>query len=282
MNAPAQLVTLEKLPAREAQRRAELEHVIAQELGSFLRVGAALAEINALRLYRDTHHTFEEYLADKWDLGRSRGYQLIDTHVVADHLSTNCGQKLLPQNEAQFRPLVKYKDEPEKLAEIWGRAVETAPGGRITARHVQQTMFAVEGKEKSEKTQKLRSRTRKEAGLSESFLNAAEALLQEVERARNNKYKCSSREAIAEYLDGVREVVANDGQEIADPVALVDADLAKLLDGGFAILRRNEDNMCIERRNYAGTWLLHTGCSGMVDMDARWKILMRDPKNIRG
>jgi hypothetical protein len=47
----------------------------------------------------------------------------------------NGEQNPLPINERQVRPLTKLKD-PDDQADAWQMAIETAPGGRITAKHV--------------------------------------------------------------------------------------------------------------------------------------------------
>lgn len=49
------------------------EHAIAKGLYHFIAVGAALAEIQEKRLYRQSHDTFEAYLAERWDMARATG-----------------------------------------------------------------------------------------------------------------------------------------------------------------------------------------------------------------
>lgn len=43
--------------------------------------------------------------------------------------------------ESQLRPLTKLKDDPEQQREAWVKAVETAPGGKVTAAHVAKVVF---------------------------------------------------------------------------------------------------------------------------------------------
>jgi hypothetical protein len=50
----------------------------------------------------------------------------------------------IPQNEAQARPLKQIA--PERQAEVWQRAVATAPDGQVTAKHVQQVVNEALGK----------------------------------------------------------------------------------------------------------------------------------------
>jgi hypothetical protein len=45
----------------------------------------------------------------------------------------------LPATETQARPLAHIKD-PDLQRQVWQRAVETAPEGKITAQHVAQTV----------------------------------------------------------------------------------------------------------------------------------------------
>ena len=64
-------------------------------------------------------------------MSRSRAAQLIDASSVCSNLCTNVDK---PKSEFVARPLSKV--EPEKQAEVWQEAVETAPEGKPTAKHV--------------------------------------------------------------------------------------------------------------------------------------------------
>jgi hypothetical protein len=129
------------LSTSEAGRLAELESVIERGLQTFIEVGSALLEIRNSRLYRQTYATFEEYCQERWDLRKSRIYQLMDAAEVVENLKSSTivelsnGYTPLPANEAQARPLAKLGIDMQRQA--WRRAVETAPQGRITARHVE-------------------------------------------------------------------------------------------------------------------------------------------------
>jgi hypothetical protein len=74
-------------------------------------------------------------------LRKSRIYQLMDAAEVVENLKSSTivelssGNVPLPVNEAQARPLAKLEVEMQRR--VWQRAVETAPQGRITARHVE-------------------------------------------------------------------------------------------------------------------------------------------------
>jgi len=126
------LTTTEQL---ELERQ---EAVIARGVETFVEVGNALAAIRDQRLYRTKHESFESYCRDRWEIGRSQAYRLIDAAAVVSNVSP-IGD-IVPSNEAQTRPLASLP--PEQQREAWKEAVETMPGGKPTAAHVQQVVEA--------------------------------------------------------------------------------------------------------------------------------------------
>lgn len=122
------------------QERAELERcegIIGAGLEEFRRVGEALAAVRDGRLYRAAHATFADYLRVRWDLSRSRAYQLITAAEVAAEVSTNGGQG--PANERQARPLDDLPDA-ETRQQAWQAAVDTAGGKQPTAAQVSEAV----------------------------------------------------------------------------------------------------------------------------------------------
>lgn len=118
------------------------EEVVQSGLRQFFEVGHALMRIKELKLYRETHSTFEAYLRDRWDYSKAYGYELISAAEVVDNLSAIGGH---PINERQVRPLTKLEKE-EQLA-AWHKAAMIAQqknGGRITARIVEQAIEEVQ------------------------------------------------------------------------------------------------------------------------------------------
>jgi hypothetical protein len=93
----------------EAKRLAELE---AQIERSNADRGRALREINKGRLYRATYPTFEAYLKVRWDMSRSRAYQLMDFADELD-LSTNVDK---PKTEGAYRANKAAQKKLEKEA----------------------------------------------------------------------------------------------------------------------------------------------------------------------
>ncbi len=125
---------MDSLSLNEVGRLAELETIIEQGIQTFIEVGNALLEIRDSRLYRQEYTTFEEYCQKRWDLKRRRAYQLIE---AAETVSTLNVQNFAHRpNESQARALAQI-EEPEARREVWQKAVETAPDGKITARHVE-------------------------------------------------------------------------------------------------------------------------------------------------
>lgn len=117
------------------ERLCELETVIERGLHTFVEVGAALLEIRDSRLYRENYGTFEEYCRERWGIERRRAYQLMDAAEVAENVKNFSHQSL---RESHVAPLVGLP--PDQQVEVWREAIETAPNGRVTAAHVQETV----------------------------------------------------------------------------------------------------------------------------------------------
>lgn len=94
----------------------------------------ALKEIRDKRLYRQHYDTFQDYCRQRWELSRPRAYQLCAASNVMRDLSTIVDTKLLPENEAQVRPLTRLRGTKHR-AQAWQRAVAlaAAQGRRVTA-----------------------------------------------------------------------------------------------------------------------------------------------------
>jgi hypothetical protein len=109
-----------------------LETVIQKNLQSFVQVGMALMKIRDSKLYQITNRTFEEYCNDRWQFSRRRAYQFIESVTVIENVN-NCSHQ--PATESQTRPLTNLS--PVQQKEAWTKAVETAPAGKVTAKHVE-------------------------------------------------------------------------------------------------------------------------------------------------
>jgi hypothetical protein len=122
------------------------ERTIARGLKSFVEVGMALKEIRDRRLYRQLYSTFEEYCARRWDFSRPRAYELCAASEVIADLSANADIKLLPENEAQARPLTRLKD-PAARRRAWHTAVTLAAAQErpVTARDTEEAVRRLNG-----------------------------------------------------------------------------------------------------------------------------------------
>ncbi len=134
---------------------AELEQLIARSLGTegFYGAGAALRTIRDEKLYQATHRQFAAYVRDRWEMKERAAYQLITAAAVIDTLR-NCAYGTLPATESQARPLTVKTLTPDQVCELWAIVLETAPDGRITARHVKETVGAYLGNEPREQAEK--------------------------------------------------------------------------------------------------------------------------------
>lgn len=126
----------------ETNQLAECEAVIERGLNTFVEVGQALLAIRDARLYRLTHGTFEDYCRERWGMERNYANKLVAAASVMEDLGTVV--PILPANESQARPLTAL-DTPEERQTAWQRAVETAPEGKVTGRHVQAVVDEMRG-----------------------------------------------------------------------------------------------------------------------------------------
>jgi hypothetical protein len=98
---------------------------------AFAAAGKALQAIRDARLYRETHDTFEEYVAERWDMSRASAYRLIDAWPLAEALSPIGDTKL---NEGQIRELLPVADRHGQDAAVTVyRAIAETDGVRVTA-----------------------------------------------------------------------------------------------------------------------------------------------------
>ena len=124
---------MSELTVVERAKLENLEEVIQVGLRSFVDVGRALTEIRDGRLYRNSHETFEDYCKDRWGISKSYATQVIKAAKVVVNLDS-VAIATKPANEAQARPLTSLPDAEQPAA--WQEAMETAPNGKVTAKHV--------------------------------------------------------------------------------------------------------------------------------------------------
>jgi len=125
-----------------------LEGIIAQGMESFITVGNALLMIKDRALYREEFGTFLGYCRERWGIGKNYANRLIVSSQAAHNISqahevvpngTACTPgEIQPTSEYQLRPLTRL--EPDQQREAWEKAVKTAPAGKVTHRHVMNTV----------------------------------------------------------------------------------------------------------------------------------------------
>jgi len=118
----------------------EREQTIERGLQAFYEVGEALLAIREKRLYRESHTTWNQYLRERWDMGKSQAFYLIQSaetyRAIEDHSSTIVelgSSPILPTTENQARELTPLP--PDERPQAWREAVEKA-GGQPTAEDV--------------------------------------------------------------------------------------------------------------------------------------------------
>lgn len=124
--------TAEVLTEAERDQLAAYEQVIDRGLKTFFEVGLALADIQARRLYRQTHEKFADYCQQVWGISDSRARQLIGaTNVVT---AVTAAGLPAPATEAAARELGRVlRETPAALEEVHAAAVEVSGSGKPTA-----------------------------------------------------------------------------------------------------------------------------------------------------
>lgn len=124
----------ESYKIEQQKRLIELENQIRK---AFYEADLAFREIREKRLYKiEGFKSFENYLQEKWGKSKSHANYLIDAaKIISENLLPIISEKVpLPTAETQVRPLKQLK--PEERQEVWRKACETAPNGKVTETHV--------------------------------------------------------------------------------------------------------------------------------------------------
>lgn len=133
--------------SRSGRSLDELKGIVSAGLTSFVEVGRALAEIRDRKLYRETHKTFEAFCSDEWGMNKRYANRLICGSDIVEAMGP---MGPVPQTERQARPLTRVPLDEQ--AEVWRQAVDTAPGGKVTAKHVASVVDAHVGATRETRT----------------------------------------------------------------------------------------------------------------------------------
>lgn len=116
------------LTDEEGQLLYECEQTIEREMSALytagLRVGAALSEVNARRLWRGQNGSFEQYCASRWGLKVRRAYELMEAAGVVANLGDI--SHAAPIRESHVAPLAKLP--PELQREAYRKALAASNG----------------------------------------------------------------------------------------------------------------------------------------------------------
>ena len=136
-------ITRNGLSEAEKLERDNLERTVQQ---AFFIAGKALKQLRDKRLYRETHSSFEAYVKERFDFGKSAVYYLISASEVVENLKRpqfvdkNKKINILPTKESQCRSLAKLS--PNKQQKAWCKAVELAgnkvPSSRLVKKAVKE------------------------------------------------------------------------------------------------------------------------------------------------
>ena len=127
--------TKETLTAVERTEWIEKRDTVRRGKAVFYEVGQALLVIREKRLYREEYFTWDDFCDA--ELGRSRRYadNMIESAQAVKNLGAIAPEfSTIPTTESQARELVGL--QPQQQCEVWQAAVETAPGGKVTAAHI--------------------------------------------------------------------------------------------------------------------------------------------------
>lgn len=102
-----------QLAPHEEQRFQALEETVSAGLRDFRQTGQALSEIRDNDYFRETHATFEEYLADRWGFSPRQAGQLMDAAQVARVLEPIGIDPISEKQARSFKPAVKVFSELE-------------------------------------------------------------------------------------------------------------------------------------------------------------------------
>ena len=139
----------------------ERERIIEQGRETFLAVGRALLEIREYRagvLFKDTYGSFEAYIRERWEFGRSYAYRLMNAAEVVEQLSPrgDSSATAQPMSEKQIRALTLLED-PADRRRAWKEAQKEAGDDEVTSaiisRMVRRMISAGAKRRKPEKPQ---------------------------------------------------------------------------------------------------------------------------------
>jgi hypothetical protein len=176
----------------------ELETTITKNLNAFYEIGFALMQIKENRLYREQYTTFEAYCKAKWNFAANYARRLIASSRVVDNIKS-VPTGTIPQSERTIRPLASLP--PDQQPKAYQKAVETAPDGKVTTRHVEETVRGLKEEKPERKKVDLLKNIRPEPEImGDEFVEAYGAMRKALVNAKGMDWKTTSREVAEKYI----------------------------------------------------------------------------------
>jgi len=175
------------------KRLSFLEKRIDNSVKNFYTMGKSLREIRDGRLYKIAlFNRFEQYTKNRWDMGKSKAYRLINASIAIDNVS-HIGETL-PQNEAQARALIPFKRNIQR--KIWGDFLKS--GITLTALNIHNFAASYEETKKTKKLDETHI-------ISEAYKKAVLLMIEQIRVAQNKRWQDTSRDAALMWNQVMRE-----------------------------------------------------------------------------
>lgn len=195
------------LPAEENARLAQCEQIIERGFTVFFEVGQALAEIRDAKLYRASHDTFEDYCKARWDIGRSRAYELIDQATVVKAI-TDAGVNLSAVADISKRDVRELKkDLPAAAKQIKDKIKKGAAPTEATAAVIAQMTAKKDHPKADRKAQQVefdRQREEARAKLPDAIRQSEAAKEAAIQQKLQSGQDLTDGERVAELEETVR------------------------------------------------------------------------------
>lgn len=118
--------TATALTTAESAQLAACETIIGRGIQSFFDVGNALQRVRDCQLFRARYKSFADYCEERWQISRSRAYQLMESAAVVSTMVDRNPDLPAVSNERQARALSKVPES--ERADTWRDAVAQSDG----------------------------------------------------------------------------------------------------------------------------------------------------------
>lgn len=177
------------------KRLSYLEDRINKSRKGFYEIGRSLKEIRDKKLYQVAlFRRFETYTKERWDIGKSKAYRLINACDVIDNLSP-IGDRS-PSNEAQVRPLTLLSKEEQRI--IWHKFL--ASGMELKALNINRFIMKYQNPGNQKKAKPADT-------ISESYKKAVMVMMEQIRVAQNEKWTSTSRHTALMWNRIMREKI---------------------------------------------------------------------------